>query len=94
MWAVRSGWTSRASGGFQRATKATIRLTALRENARGNGNRPPCQQVKARFLRTSAPTSIDGIEKYLASGMIRRIGPLYAKRMVKAVGAKVFDEPS
>ena len=30
------------------------------------------QQFKARFLKTSAPTSLDGIEKYLASGMIRR----------------------
>ena len=29
------------------------------------------QQFKARFLKTSAPTSIDGIEKYLGSGMIR-----------------------
>src|SRR6476469_5592948 len=37
------------------------------------------QQFKARFLKTSAPTSIDGIEKYLGSGMIRGIGPVYAK---------------
>src|ERR1700683_2462799 len=29
------------------------------------------QQFKTRFMRTSAPTSVDGIEKYLASGMIR-----------------------
>jgi exodeoxyribonuclease V alpha subunit len=49
------------------------------------------QQFKARFLRTSAPTSIDGIEKYLASGMIHGIGPVYAKKMVKAFGTKVFD---
>ena len=28
------------------------------------------QQFKARFLRTSPPTSADGIEKYLSSGMI------------------------
>ena len=34
------------------------------------------QQFKARFLRTSAPTSIDGIEKYLGSGMVRGIGPV------------------
>jgi exodeoxyribonuclease V alpha subunit len=33
------------------------------------------QQFKARFLKTSAPSSIDGIEKYLGSGMIRGIGP-------------------
>src|SRR2546427_5406696 len=49
------------------------------------------QQFKARFLRTSAPTSIDGIEKYLGSGMIRGIGPVYAKKLVDAFGEQVFD---
>src|SRR4051794_39043896 len=49
------------------------------------------QQFKANFLRTSAPASIDGIEKYLASGMVRGIGPVYARKMVKAFGEKVFD---
>ncbi len=44
-----------------------------------------------RFLKTSAPSSIDGIEKYLGSGIIRGIGPVYAKKMVKAFGDKVFD---
>jgi exodeoxyribonuclease V alpha subunit len=39
------------------------------------------QQFKARFMRTSAPTSIDGIEKYLASGMIRGVGLVSARRM-------------
>src|SRR6185312_11236197 len=49
------------------------------------------QQFKARFLKTSEPTSIEGIEKYLGSGMIRGIGPVYARKLVKAFGAKVFD---
>jgi exodeoxyribonuclease V alpha subunit len=49
------------------------------------------QQFKARFLRTSAPTSVEGIEKYLASGMIRGIGPVYAKKLLRAFGDKVFD---
>src|ERR1700730_16912586 len=49
------------------------------------------QQFKTRFMRTSAPTSTDGIEKYLSSGMIRGIGPVYAKKMVKAFGERVFD---
>src|ERR1700738_4582770 len=40
------------------------------------------QQFKARFLRTSPPTSADGIEKYLSSGMIRGVGPVYAKKLV------------
>jgi exodeoxyribonuclease V alpha subunit len=48
-------------------------------------------QFKARFLKTSAPSSIDGIEKYLGSGMIRGIGPVYAKRLVKMFGKDVFD---
>ena len=49
------------------------------------------QQFKAHFLRTSAPTSVEGIEKYLGSGMIRGIGPVYAKKLVLAFGEKVFD---
>jgi ATP-dependent exoDNAse (exonuclease V) alpha subunit len=49
------------------------------------------QQFKARFMRTSAPSSLDGIEKYLASGMIRGIGPTYGRKMVTAFGEKVFD---
>jgi exodeoxyribonuclease V alpha subunit len=49
------------------------------------------QQFKARFLRTSAPTSAEGIEKYLSSGMIRGVGPVYAKKLVRAFGEKVFD---
>ena len=49
------------------------------------------QQFRARFLKTSAPTSIEGIEKYLGSGMIRGIGPVYAKKLVRAFGEKVFD---
>jgi exodeoxyribonuclease V alpha subunit len=49
------------------------------------------QQFKSRFMRTSAPTTTEGIEKYLGSGMIRGIGPVYARKMVKAFGDKVFD---
>src|SRR4051812_3891616 len=49
------------------------------------------QQFRARFLRSSAPTSVEGIQTYLASGMIRGIGPIYAKKMVRAFGEQVFD---
>src|SRR5580704_8466249 len=49
------------------------------------------QQFKARFLKTSAPASAEGIEKYLGSGMIRGIGPVYAKKLLRAFGDKVFD---
>jgi hypothetical protein len=49
------------------------------------------QQFKARFLRTSPPSSSDGIEKYLSSGMIRGVGAVYANKLVRAFGDKVFD---
>jgi len=49
------------------------------------------QQFKARFLRISAPTSVEGIERYLSSGMIRGVGSVYAKKLVRAFGEKVFD---
>jgi exodeoxyribonuclease V alpha subunit len=49
------------------------------------------QQFRARFLRTSEPSSMEGIEKYLGSGMIRGIGPVYAKKLVRAFGDRVFD---
>ncbi len=49
------------------------------------------QQFRARFLKTAAPASVDGIEKYLGSGMIRGIGPVYAKRLVGQFGKEVFD---
>jgi exodeoxyribonuclease V alpha subunit len=49
------------------------------------------QQFKARFFKTFAPTSLEGIEKYLASGMIRGIGLVYAKKLLRAFGEKVFD---
>lgn len=41
------------------------------------------QQFKARFLRASAPSSVESIERYLASGMIRGIGPVYARKMLR-----------
>ena len=49
------------------------------------------QQFKARFIRSSAPSSIEGIERYLGSGMIRGIGPVYARKLVRAFGEEVFD---
>lgn len=48
-------------------------------------------QFRAQFLRASAPTTAEGIEKYLGSGMIRGIGPVTGKRLVRHFGSEVFD---
>ncbi|MDX7951453.1 ATP-dependent RecD-like DNA helicase [Lichenihabitans sp. Uapishka_5] len=48
-------------------------------------------QFRAAFLKASPPTTLEGIEKYLASGMIRGVGPAYAKRLTQTFGDAVFD---
>ena len=48
-------------------------------------------QFKASFLKATAPTTVEGMEKYLGSGMIRGIGPVYAKKLVRAFGETVFE---
>src|SRR5256885_4750199 len=48
-------------------------------------------QFKASFLKAMPPTTTEGIEKYLGSGMIRGIGPVYAKKLVRAFAEAVFE---
>jgi exodeoxyribonuclease V alpha subunit len=48
-------------------------------------------QFRASFLKATAPTTVEVIEKYLGSGMLRGIGPVYAKKLVRAFGEAVFD---
>nr|WP_246849707.1 ATP-dependent RecD-like DNA helicase [Rubellimicrobium arenae] len=49
------------------------------------------RQFRARLLRTSPPSSADGIRRYLGSGLIRGIGPVYAEKLVALFGEEVFD---
>ena len=48
-------------------------------------------QFRAELLRSAAPTTREGIEKYLGSGMVKGIGPVYARRLVHKFGEKIFD---
>jgi exodeoxyribonuclease V alpha subunit len=48
-------------------------------------------QFRAVFLQVTPPSSREGIERYLASGLIKAIGPHFAKRLVAAFGEAVFD---
>src|SRR5258708_4696369 len=48
-------------------------------------------QFRASFLKATPPTTTEGIEKYLGSGMIRGIGPVYAKKLVRAFAEAVFE---
>ncbi|MBP2493798.1 exodeoxyribonuclease V alpha subunit [Methylobacterium sp. PvP062] len=48
-------------------------------------------QFKADNLKVTPPTGVEGIEKYLASGHMRGIGPAMAKRIVAAFGESTFE---
>src|SRR5215203_7452882 len=48
-------------------------------------------QFKADVLKATPPTGVEGIEKYLASGYMRGIGPAMAKRIVSLFGENTFE---
>jgi exodeoxyribonuclease V alpha subunit len=48
-------------------------------------------QFKATFMKIVPPSTVEGIEKYLGSGMVKGIGPHFAKILVNAFGDKVFN---
>ena len=48
-------------------------------------------QFRAEHLRVVPPSTLEGIEKYLGSGMIRGIGPHFAAQLVGVFGAEVFE---
>ncbi|HRD94199.1 MAG TPA: ATP-dependent RecD-like DNA helicase [Accumulibacter sp.] len=49
------------------------------------------RQFQATFVNISPPNTLTGIERYLGSGMVKGIGPVYAGKLVKSFGAAVFD---
>jgi exodeoxyribonuclease V alpha subunit len=48
-------------------------------------------QFKTQHLRVVPPSTLEGMEKYLGSGMVKGIGPHFAKKLVQAFGDVVFD---
>jgi exodeoxyribonuclease V alpha subunit len=48
-------------------------------------------QFKADELKTTPPHTAEGIAKYLGSGLIKGIGPTYAKRIVEIFGDKTLE---
>ena len=48
-------------------------------------------QLRADQIKSTPPTSREGMEKYLGSGMIKGIGPVYAKKLVGHFGDQIID---
>lgn len=49
------------------------------------------QQFKAEQLTFTQPNTVEGMEKFLGSGIVKGIGPVFAKKLIKAFGVDVFD---
>ncbi len=49
------------------------------------------QQFKADSMRTTHPATPEGMEKYLGSGLIKGIGPVFAGKLVQTFGEQVFQ---
>jgi len=49
------------------------------------------RQFEASYIKASAPESDSGIEKYLGSGAIPGIGPVYARKLVQKFGEEIFE---
>ena len=49
------------------------------------------RQFRADHLRLIPPSTLEGIERYLGSGLVRGIGPHFAKKLVSAFGEGVFE---
>ncbi|HEX4606983.1 MAG TPA: ATP-dependent RecD-like DNA helicase [Urbifossiella sp.] len=48
-------------------------------------------QLKADTVKTTPPHTAEGIAKYLGSGLVRGVGPGYARRIVDVFGDKTLD---
>ncbi len=48
-------------------------------------------QFEVHTWQIEAPTDLFGIQKYLESGMVKGIGPIYAERIVKRFGLKTLE---
>lgn len=49
------------------------------------------KQFKAYFIKVLPPDTLEGIEKYVGSGLIKGIGRHFSKKLVTFFGDKVFD---
>ncbi len=49
------------------------------------------RQLKADQMRISQPATLEGMQKYLGSGLVPGIGPAFAERLIDAFGPEVFE---
>lgn len=64
---------------------------SLRASGRWVNNSKFGEQFQVERYQTVVPATVNGIEKYLGSGLIKGVGPVIAKRIVKLFGVDTLD---
>lgn len=54
-------------------------------------NREYGLQFKADQVRIMTPSTVEGLEKYLGSGLVKGVGPYFAKRLVQKFGLQILE---
>lgn len=49
------------------------------------------KQFEVQSYQITLPTSVNGLKKYLGSGLIKGIGPVYAEKMVNHFGSEILN---
>lgn len=49
------------------------------------------KQFKAHFVKACGPNTLEGMERYLSSGLIKGIGKVYAKALIGKFGTDILD---
>ena len=82
-------------GGERLAAVGTMPMLLAGERAAFEGelveHREYGRQIRVSWVESIRPESLDGIEKYLASGMIRGVGPATARLIVESFGPRTLD---
>ena len=67
-----------------------MNLTAGRTGCGPWRSRAPGLQFKAQQWWVVPPSNLEGIEKYLGSGMVKGIGPHFARKLARAFGKRML----
>ena len=82
-------------GGERLAAVGAMPLLLAGERAAFEGemveHREYGRQIRVTWVESIRPESLDGIEKYLASGLIRGVGEATARLIVETFGARTLD---
>jgi exodeoxyribonuclease V alpha subunit len=82
---------SRKTSGIGRPARSGRRPADRKSQGRWVQDRQFGRQFRAELLTSTPPSTREGIEKYLGSGMVKGIGPTYAKKLVAKFGEGIFD---